>query len=538
MQFHFNQHRYCFCGGSPQLIGEFDAIHRVDPVKGFSHLLRLVCLDVPDEMPGQARTAQFVQLLQSFLQPVFAKVVSAALHGLAYPLNRDGLRYRDQFDGFGIPFAAYCGIVDAVENTPVVLHNLSYLNGSHNWQSIIPIMERFIVIHYHELGLKKGNRDYFENRLCKNIRTMLAGCGFGEVRRISGRILVELMPDCDLAEIQRRLEKVSGIAYFAEAWECPLSLEALEEKAWDLIGSKTFESFRVATRRSDKNFPYTSVQINQRVGGTIQQRSGRRVDLEEPALTCSIEVVDNRALIYVDRRPGIGGLPSSTSGKVVVLLSGGLDSPVAAWKVIKRGCTAVFVHFHSFPYTNKESQEKARLLALLLAEYQLRSKLYLVPFAEVQRHIMVETPADTRVILYRRYMLRLAERIARRERARVLVTGDSIGQVASQTIENIDVISRAVQMPILRPVIGDDKIEIVNIARRIGSYDISILPDQDCCSLFVPKHPETKAHLETIEKSETRLQVEEAMEQAMRSAEVLLQYPAWHDTETRTIPQL
>ncbi|HLQ77572.1 MAG TPA: tRNA uracil 4-sulfurtransferase ThiI [Terriglobia bacterium] len=399
-------------------------------------------------------------------------------------------------------------------------------------------MERFIVIHYHELGLKKGNRDYFENRLCKNIRVMMAGCGIGEVRRISGRILVELRPDCNLVEIQRRLEKVSGIAYFAEAWECPLSLEALEEKAWDLIGSKAFDSFRVSTRRSDKNFPYTSVQINERIGGTIKQRSGRRVDLEDPQLTCSIEVVDNRALIYVDRRPGIGGLPSSTSGKVVVLLSGGLDSPVAAWKAIKRGCTAVFVHFHSFPYTNKESQEKAKQLAQLLSEYQLRSKLYLVPFAEVQRHIMVETPADTRVILYRRYMLRLAERIALRERARVLVTGDSIGQVASQTIENIDVISRAVQMPILRPVIGDDKIEIVNIARRIGSYDISIQPDQDCCSLFVPKHPETKAHLETVEKSESRLQVEEAMAEAMRTAEVLLQYPVWHDTEARTIPQL
>jgi thiamine biosynthesis protein ThiI len=399
-------------------------------------------------------------------------------------------------------------------------------------------MERFIVVHYHELGLKGGNRDYFENRLCRNIRATLTGCDCGEIRRLSGRILLELRAGSDLGEVQRRLGKVSGIAYFAEAWSAPFSLEGLEEKAWELIGAKTFESFKVSTRRADKNFPHTSVEINQRVGGTIQQRCGRRVDLENPELTCSIEVVDHRALIYVDRRPGIGGLPTATSGKVVVLLSGGLDSPVAAWKVIRRGCTAIFVHFHSFPYTNKESQEKARQLATLLSEYQLRSKLYLVPFAEVQRHIMVETPADSRVILYRRYMMRLAQRIAWRERARVLVTGDSIGQVASQTIENIDVVSRAVEMPILRPLIGDDKIEIVDLARKIGSYDISIQPDQDCCSLFVPKHPLIKAHLETIKASESRLQIDEVMDESLRSAEVLLQYPAWHDVEARAVSQL
>ena len=203
--------------------------------------------------------------------------------------------------------------------------------------------------------------------------------------------------------------------------------------------------------------------------------------------------------------------------------------------MIKRGCTAVFVHFHSFPYTTKESQEKAKQIAALLGDYQLRSRIYLVPFAEVQRHIMVETPASTRVILYRRYMLRLAEQVARREHARVLVTGDSVGQVASQTIENMDVISRAVQTPILRPLVGDDKIEIVNVARRIGTFDISIQPDQDCCSLFVPKHPETRANLREIELSEKRLQVDDVMKQALTSAEVLVEYPA---NEPRTVYKL
>jgi len=398
-------------------------------------------------------------------------------------------------------------------------------------------MERFIVIHYHELGLKKGNRDYFENRLCRNIRETLADCGIGAVHRISGRILLELRPDCRLDDILIRISKTAGVAYFAEAWPAPMTLEGLEETAWRLVSSKSFESFRVSTRRADKTFPLNSVEVNQRIGAMIKVRSGKRVDLENPDLVCAIEIVDNRALIYVDRRPGVGGLPSSTSGRVVVLLSGGLDSPVAAWKVIKRGCSAIFVHFHSFPYTNKESQEKAKQIAALLAEYQLRSKLYLVPFADVQRHIMVESPASTRVILYRRYMLRIAEQIAKRERARVLVTGDSIGQVASQTIENIDVISRAVTMPVLRPLVGDDKIEIVDIARRIGTYDISIQPDQDCCSLFVPKHPETKARLEAIEDSESRMQLDDVLAESMRTAEVLLQYPVWHG-DARTVSQL
>jgi thiamine biosynthesis protein ThiI len=395
-------------------------------------------------------------------------------------------------------------------------------------------VERFIVIHYNELALKKGNRDYFENYLCNNINTVLEGCGVERTRRITGRILLPLKSDADLPEIKIRLARVFGIAYFGEAWTAPLDVDEVQRIAWRLMEGRRFQSFRIDSRRADKRFPFTSVEINQRVGAYVKERTPARVDLENAELTCWIEIVEKYALVYVERLPGPGGLPVGTSGKVVVLLSGGIDSPVAAWKMIKRGCTPTFVHFHSFPYTNKESQEKAKQIAKLLSLYQLRSKTYLVPFAEIQRHIMVDTPVETRVILYRRYMLRLAEQVARREKARVLVTGDSVGQVASQTIENIDVISRAVPMPILRPLIGDDKIDIVKIARRIGTYDISILPDQDCCSLFVPKHPETKANLEHVEKSEARLDVSEAMKAAMDSAEVLVQFPAY---ETGTVHQ-
>jgi thiamine biosynthesis protein ThiI len=396
-------------------------------------------------------------------------------------------------------------------------------------------MERFLVVHYHELGLKKGNRDFFEKRLCQNLRLTLAGCGCGGVRRISGRLLVTLSPEANLAEVLRRMRNVPGVSHFSEAWKSDLTLDAMEQNAWSLVQGRQFDSFRVDTRRGDKSFAFTSVEINQKIGAYLKERCGKRVDLSNAEMTCSVEVVDNAAYIYLDRHRGLGGLPSSTSGKVVVLLSGGLDSPVAAWKIMKRGCTAIFVHFHSFPYTTKESQEKARQLALLLSEYQLRARLYLVPFAEIQRQIMVETPAATRVILYRRYMMRLAERIAWRERARALVTGESVGQVASQTIENIDVISRAVTMPILRPLIGDDKNEIIDVARRIGTYDISIQPDEDCCSLFVPKHPETHARLDEVQESEGRLHVDDLLKSTLKSSEVLLQYPAWHTNEARKV---
>ena len=388
-------------------------------------------------------------------------------------------------------------------------------------------MDRFFVIHYNELGLKKGNRDYFENALCRNINSVLQDCQVERAKRISGRLLLPLTANADVSEIKKRLGQVFGIAYFGEAWASPQVVENLETNAWALMQGHPFNSFRIQAHRANKNFPHTSVEINQRVGAYVKQRSGARVDLEKAEMTCWIEIVEKYALIYLERSPGPGGLPVGTSGKVVVLLSGGIDSPVAAWKMIKRGCTAVFVHFHSFPYTNKESQEKAKQIVQLLCHYALQAKIYLVPFAEVQRHIMVDTPLDTRVILYRRYMLRLAEQIARREKARVLVTGDSVGQVASQTIENIDVISRAVSMPTLRPLIGDDKIEIIEIARQIGTYEISIQPDQDCCSLFVPKHPETKANLVEIEKSEARLNVTDAMKAAMDASEVLLEYPSY-----------
>ncbi len=396
-------------------------------------------------------------------------------------------------------------------------------------------MQSIFVIHYGELGLKKGNRDYFEKTLCRTIEETLSGCGAGKVRRISGRLILALPADADIEQIKHRLGHVFGVTYSAEARSVEWDIENLCRTAWSMIEGRTFSSFRIDTRRPDKRFPLTSMEVNAEVGAYVQKRSQARVDLNHADLSCQIELVEGRALISVDRIRGPRGLPSHTGGKVAVLLSGGIDSPVAAWRIMRRGCYAVFVHFHSFPHTNVESQHKAREVATLLAKYQLRSRIHMVPFVDIQRRIMVETPLDTRVILYRRYMLRIAERIAIREKARALVTGDSLGQVASQTLENIDVISRAVPMPVLRPLVGMDKEEIISVARQIGTYEISILPDQDCCSLFVPKHPETRARLARIERIEQDLNVEEEIGQALGASEVLVQYPAYEAGPVRQL---
>ena len=392
-----------------------------------------------------------------------------------------------------------------------------------------------VVVHYGELALKKGNRDYFEKHLCRNMDAALEGCSVGRARRISGRLLIDLRADSDLEEIRSRLRYMYGIAYFGEGEIVNQDIDALTGAAWAAAERKSFASFRIDTKRPDKRFPMNSVEVNRILGAHVQARSGARVDLDQAEFVCTVELVDGMALVWTDRVEGCGGLPTGTGGKVLVLLSGGIDSPVAAWRIMRRGCTAVFVHFHSAPQTSRESQDKALEVASLLANYQLRSRVHMVPFLDIQKRIMVETPLETRVILYRRFMMRIAERIAHREKARALVTGDSLGQVASQTLENIDVISRTVQMPILRPLVGSDKQEIVTIARAIGTYRISIQPDQDCCSLFVPKHPETRARLDHIEKIEASLDVSSEMAASMQSSEVLLQYPSYEAGPVRQL---
>ncbi len=380
-------------------------------------------------------------------------------------------------------------------------------------------MRRFFLCHYHEIGLKKKNRSFFEKRLLRNILRALSDLPIKEVRRISGRLIVELLPESPVEEIGRRLQKVFGIVSCSPAWLSEQDLGLLQENLWTLAQTRRFESFKIQARRAQKTYPLNSPELNRRLGAFILEKSGKRVDLGSPDLTCHVDIVERYAFLYFEKLPGVKGLPVGVSGKVVVLLSGGIDSPVASYKILKRGCQAIFVHFHSYPHTSAESQEKVRQLVKLLSQYQYRSVLYRIPFAEVQRQIVAFTPPPTRVIFYRRFMLRLAQQIAVREGGQALVTGDSIGQVASQTLENLAVISESVELPILRPLVGEDKEDIIEVARRIDSYPISILPEVDCCSLFVPRHPETRADQLGINRIEEQLDLEEALAEAIQGAE-------------------
>ena len=381
-------------------------------------------------------------------------------------------------------------------------------------------MQRYFVCHYHEIGLKKNNRAFFENRLRRNIEKALLGLPFVLVRRISGRLIVELGPDPPVEEIGLRLQKVFGLSSVAPAWLSGQDLESLQENLWQLVRQVDFETFKIHARRSHKDFPLTSQQMNEELGAFLVRQSGKRVQLEDPDLTCYVEIVEKYAFLYFDRFKGPGGLPVSCSGKVVVLLSGGIDSPVAAYKIMKRGCRVVFVHFHSHPYTTLESQEKVRQLVSILDEHQYGSRLYFVPFAECQRQIVALTPAETRVILYRRLMMRLAQCIAFKEGALALATGESIGQVASQTLENLRAISQVAHLPVLRPLIGEDKEEIIRLARQIGTFEVSILPDSDCCSLFIPRHPETRAKPEAIDRIEGQLNLEKMVQETLQQTEL------------------
>jgi thiamine biosynthesis protein ThiI len=378
-----------------------------------------------------------------------------------------------------------------------------------------------VVVHYHEVGLKGRNRSFFERRLVDNIRSSLQGTGSSQVRPISGRILVELGSGADLDAIVDRLGRVFGVSGFAPAVAAPPDMEELVSAALALAAEEPFESFRVRARRGHSSFPESSQRVNEVVGQAIKDATGARVDLSHAEWTCYIELVQNRAFLYPTRHPGPGGLPAGSSGRVVCLLSGGIDSPVAAWEVGKRGASITAAHFHGQPYSDPSSVRQAVRLAEHLAPWLRTIDLWLVPFGEVQAEIVTTAPAELRTVLYRRFMMRIAESLAHSVGAEALVTGESLGQVASQTLPNLRAIDAAVEsLPVLRPLIGRDKIEIEALARRIGSYDISIDPHQDCCVLFAPRQAATHAHLEDLERAEASLDVAALVAKALANAEV------------------
>jgi thiamine biosynthesis protein ThiI len=384
-----------------------------------------------------------------------------------------------------------------------------------------------IVVHYQELALKGKNRPWFLGRLVRNLRRALADLDVRSVHALMGRIEVVLGPDAAFDEVSDRISHVFGIANFSYAGSVPIDhgrsdctgdLDAIAAAILQDLGDRTRTSFRVSAKRADKRFPLTSPQIEREVGGRIKQARGWRVSLDDPDLVIHVELLTDQAFYFFGKQRGAGGLPTGTAGRVVCLLSGGIDSPVAAHRMMKRGCTVTFVHFHSYPILSRASQEKARELVALLTKWQQRSRLYLVAFGEIQQQVVLAVPGPMRVVVYRRLMMRIAEALARAGHAQALVTGEVLGQVASQTLENLAVIGSVATLPIFRPLIGMDKDEITAEAMRIGTYPISIVPDQDCCTLFTPRNPLTRARLQEIEAAEQALPIDDLVDRAVREA--------------------
>jgi thiamine biosynthesis protein ThiI len=377
-----------------------------------------------------------------------------------------------------------------------------------------------VIVHYHELSLKRGNRPLFLRQLQRNLRDATADLGRVSLRQLSGRIVLDVEGHPTPATVRDRVAKVFGVASCALAYRVPSTLEAMQAAVAELIAGREFPSFRISARRAFKTFPLTSVDMNRALGAFVLERVPTRVDLEHPAFTIHVEVMPAETFVYVERRPGPGGLPVGVSGTVAALLSGGIDSPVAAWRLMKRGCRVLFIHFHSVPYLPATSQEKARRLVETLTAWQYRSQLVFVPFGEVQREVVLTVPPAARVVIYRRLMIRIAETIARRHGALALATGESVGQVASQTLENIARIDEVARMPILRPLIGMDKLEIIEQAQRLDTFETSIEPDADCCTLFVPRHPATRMTEAEVQGAEAKLDVPALVAQGAAGAVV------------------
>jgi tRNA uracil 4-sulfurtransferase len=363
------------------------------------------------------------------------------------------------------------------------------------------------IVHYHEVSLKRGNRPLFLRHLARNLERAMADVGPGRLRQLSGRIMIDLEKNPAPEIVRDRLARVCGVASVALAFRVPSTVDAMKDVIGQLLEGRRFGSFRISARRAFKTYPLTSVELNRDLGAFVVERTGARVDLRHAELEIHVEVMPSETFVYVNRVAGPGGLPVGASGTVVALLSGGIDSPVAAWRMIKRGCRVVFVHFHSVPYLPDISQGKARALVERLTEWQYASRLFLVPFGEIQREIVLSVPGPARVVVYRRMMIRIAEALARQVGAPALVTGESLGQVASQTLPNIARIDEAATMPVLRPLIGTDKLEITGEAQRLGTFEISIEPDADCCTLFTPKHPATRMSEEATRAVEAALDI-------------------------------
>jgi len=414
------------------------------------------------------------------------------------------------------------------------------------------VPKQHIVVHFHELWLKGGNRHFFVGRLITAVRQSLEGLGLAKLHCPGDRVVIELEEGARVEPVIARLERVFGVAYFAVAREIPRkdlrvnaagadaesasendearkieqarAIAEISAAAWEEMEPLKFGTFAVRAKRSDKTFPLRSMDLEIAVGGNIHDKllaAGRnpRVNLNSPEVTCHIEIMKRSALVYARKIPGVGGMPANTAGRMMCLLSGGFDSAVAAYKMMRRGAHVSFVHFWGGGADPGESSmHVARELVRQLVPYQFTAKLFLVPFEPLQRDIVAKAPANFRILLYRRLMLRIAEQFAYRDHAIGLVTGDSLGQVASQTLQNMNAVGAAAKLALYRPLAGDDKQDIIALARVIGTHDISAEPFHDCCPMFLPKSPALFASPADLDQAESQLDMKEMVRRGVESA--------------------
>ena len=385
-------------------------------------------------------------------------------------------------------------------------------------------MYNILIVKYGEIGVKVKNRYIFENKLIKNVKNILKPIGKFNVYKEYGRIYVDL-DGYDYEEVVEEVKKVFGIVGVCPAVRAEKDYNLLKELALKMLEEKIeqgYKSFKVDSRRGDKDFKLTSQEMSLDIGGYLvsQVKDKIAVDVRNPEVKIHCELRQNHVMVYSDTIPGYGGLPLGTNGRAMSLLSGGIDSPVASWMVAKRGMELECIHFHSYPFTSEKSQEKVRDLAQILSKYCGRVRLHKVNMLEIQKAIGLNCKDEEMTIISRRFMMRIAERVAESRHCDALVTGESIGQVASQTIQGLTCTNASVKMPVFRPLIAMDKTEIIEVAQKIGTFETSILPEEDCCTVFSPKKPVTKPKLDRIEKSENKLDVEKLIQDAIDNIEV------------------
>ncbi len=382
---------------------------------------------------------------------------------------------------------------------------------------------RVCLVHYHEIGLKGKNRAYFERILMDNLKAALAAFSISTVTRISGHILVTFSKNGEAEQAFEHIQRVPGVARVSLAFHtnrepaeyCKAAISAMREAG-------DFYSFKVAAKRSNTDYPLSSLDLNRQVGEALCEAfPDKKVLMHDPDVVVNVLVVQGSVYVYAKSEPGVGGLPQGSAGKVVTLLSSGIDSPVATWMLARRGAVPVPVHFSGRPQTSDTSEYLVQDIVSALAPEVQIGRVYVVPFGDCQREISIACPSSLRVIMYRRVMYAVAERIAQLEGAKALVTGESLGQVASQTLENIMAVNEAVSIPVFRPLIGSDKQEIIARAKQIGTFDISTQTAPDCCTLFMPRRPETRAKLDEVHAAWDAFDHDAMIEQLLENVEYI-----------------